>query len=484
MKSHRLALIATLILVSMPLFATQTPQTVVIEGVREAKDCAYNFTSFYYLPFDVPAGVMKLTIERQMATEPGGNVGLGTFLFDSRGIAFPYNGFRGVREFGSDPIVISGDKATTTRQFYPGPIPSGRWNIAQHFRWKGKDVQRVTYKYTITFSFDSPKTDTMPNILYDPAINAKPGWYAVDLHDHTIHSDGQGTLDEVAAFHASSGYDAMNNTDHNITTAQLDFPEVGAKYPSMLFLAGEEVSTFNGHANVIGAKPGDWYDPRMIPDDGRLPKLLEKVHREGALFSINHPSSGRFSWTFPAKEWENVDAIEVWNGGWFGGDDRQAADLWDSLLKAGRHITGVGGTDVHAKAGNLTDFCWVWADNLSRQAIVDGIRKGRVFISYQKTGPLPYLSVPGTSALPGDTVRIGKQDSVPVQIRVVGGKDMSLRLVWQDGETKIPIDRTFARIEYSVPVSPALMKSYVRVEVQRADGVVFALTNPIYIERD
>jgi hypothetical protein len=276
----------------------------------------------------------------------------------------------------------------------------------------------------------------------------------------------------------------MNNTDHNVTTAQFDFPEIGPKYPSMLLIAGEEVSTLSGHANVIGARPGDWYDPRMLPGDGRLPKLIEKVHKDGALFSINHPfAKAPMGWSFAKEEWASADSMEVFQGGWFGADDRQATDLWDGLIKSGRHITGVGGTDTHAKASNLKVLTWVWAENLSREAIADGIRKGRVFISYQKRSPLPYISVPGTSALPGDTVRIGKREKVPVHIRVVGARGMTLRLVWQDGETKTSLDRTFARIEYDVPVKTSLSRSYVRLEVQRADGTVFALTNPIWFER-
>lgn len=485
MKNLRLAALIALILASLPLLAAQSPQTIVLEGVREGKDAAYNMRSFFYLPFDVPPGVTKLTLEHQTVTEPSGNVGLGIYLFDTRGIGFPSSGFRGEQEGRPDPIVITGDRATTSRRFYPGPIQPGRWHVAQHFRWKGKAVERVHYKYTIAFSFDGPKADAMPQVPYDPIIKAEPGWYTVDLHSHTTQSDGAGTLDEVAAFHASAGFDALNNTDHNIMTAQFYFPEAGKQYPNMLFLAGEEVSTLTGHANVIGAKPGGWYDPRMLPGDGRLPKLIEKVHRDGALFSINHPfAKAPMGWAFPPEEWATADAMEVFQGGWFGADDRQAADLWDSLLKAGRHITGVTGTDTHSKAtASLKVLTWVWAANLSREAIVDGIRKGHVFLSYQRRGPLPYISVPGTSALPGDTVRIGKEESIPVEVRVVGGSGMTLRLVWQDGETKIPLDRIFARVSYDVPVKASLSRSYVRAEVQRADGTVFALTNPIWFER-
>ncbi len=483
MRKNLLLVVSALILASGS-FAAKPDQAVVIEGQREAKDAAYNMGSFYYLPFDVPPGVTKLTLEHEMTAEPSGAFGLGIYLFDTRGIGFPYSGFRGEQEGRPDPIVITADRATTSRRFYHGPISPGRWHVAQHFRWKGKGVESVRYRYTITFSFDGPTADAMPQVPYDPVIKTEPGWYVADLHTHTTESDGAGTLDEVAAFHASGGYDAVVNTDHNITTAQFGFPEVGAKYPGMLFLAGEEVSTLTGHANVIGAKPGGWYDPRMLPSDGRLPKLIEKVHRDGALFSINHPfSKAPLGWAFPGEEWEKADCIEVWNGNWHTADDRETTDMWDGLLKTGRRITGVGGSDTHAREGTLRSFTWVWAENLSREAIVDGIRKGHVFITYQKRSPLPYVSVPGTSALPGDTVRIGKREKVPVQIRVVGAKGMTLRLVWQDGEAKIPLDRTFARIEYDVPVKAPLSRSYIRLEVQRADGTVFALTNPIWFDR-
>lgn len=487
MRHVRLAVLFVVFVLALPLplLATQPPQTVVIEGVRAATDAAYNMGSFYYVPFEVPQGVTTLTIDRQLSIEPSGSVSLGTYIFDPRGTDFINNGFRGHTDAKTGPIVITANRETTTRRFYHGPIQPGRWYIGQHFKSRSKEVERVVYRYTITFSFDGPTADAMPQVTYDPVVNTEPGWYAVDLHSHTVHSDGRGTLDEVAGVHATQRYDAMNNTDHNITTAQFEFAEVGAKYPNMLLLAGEEISTTTGHANVIGGRPGNWYDPRMVPGDGRLPRLIRKIHSEDALFSLNHPfARSPLNWNFPAEEWAEADAMEVFQGGGYGGDDRQSTDLWDSLLKAGRHITGVGGTDTHGNTPTLKGFTWVWAENLSRQAIVDGIRKGRVFISYQRTGPLTYISVPSTPALPGDTVRIGDEKAVPVRVRVVGGKGMNLRLVWQDGETTIPVDKTFFRTEYPIPVGDRLLRSYVRAEVQRSDGVVFGLTNPIYIVRE
>ncbi len=530
---YRFAAVAAFTLVCTSAFAAKPEQPIVIEGVRVGTEAKYDWSSFYYLPFDVPEGVTGITIQREMKTEPSGNAGLESWIFDPRaGIhfgfrnadfglgdtssgvqgpgsghsslityhsAFPNEGFRGFASFGNDPILITGESATTTRRFYCGPIPAGRWYIAQHFRWKSKVTERVRYKYTITFSERTPNAERS-------TLNAQPSgpstehqapgtlnaerrtmhegrWYAADFHSHTNHSDGNDSLDGSVALHASQGYDIVTNTDHNITTAQYDLPQVQQKYPNTLILAGEEVSTFNGHANVIGGIPCAWYDPRAIPGDGRLLRLIEKVHHDGGLFSPNHPFAGSgIAWAFPQKDWETADAMEIWNGGWHGSDDRQTVALWDSLLKSGRHITGIGGTDTHAKEGTLTEFTWVWADSLTREAVVDAVRKGHVFISYKKTGPLPYISVPGTSALPGDTVLIGSAESVPVNMRVVGGQGMFLRIVWQDGETKLPLDRVFSRVSFSVPVKTA--RSYVRLEVQRADGTAFALTNPIWLQRD
>lgn len=485
MKYRRITVIALLLLACSPLFAQVAPNCITIEGVRTATEAAYRMDSIYYLPFDVPAGVTRITIEREVVVEPEGRAGLTTAIFDPRGTGFLNNGFRGWQEFRTDPIVITGDRATTTRKFLPGPIPPGRWHIAQHFTWKSKVADHVRYKYTIIFSFDGPKPpDAFPEPGYNPGvIKDKPGWYKADFHAHTTYSDGKGTVEEMVASHVAAGFDVVTATDHNVPWAHFDFPAVAEKYPSCLLLAGEEISTVTGHMNSIGTEPGVWFDPRMVPADGRLPKLMERVRESGGILSANHPSNtGALGWGFPTQECERLDAMEVCNG-WFNAGDRLSTDMWDGLLKSGRHITAISGSDCHSVPKSYGSYSWVWAENLSREAVMEGLRKGHVFISSGSRGPLVYLCVPGTSALLGDTVHIGSAQSVQVQARIVGARGMTLRVIWHGGETRIPLDSTFARISCTVPVDSLLNKSYVRLEVQTANGTVTALTNPIYIER-
>ena len=485
MKYRRLTALIIFLLACSSLLAQPAANPLVIEGVRTGQEAAYRMDSIYYLPFDVPAGVTKINIEREVVVEPQGRAGLSTAIFDPRGTGFQSNGFRGWQEFRTDPIVITGDRATTTRKFLWGPIQPGRWHIAQHYTWKSAVADHVRYKYIITFSFDGPKPpDAFPTPGYNPGvIKDKPGWYKADFHTHTTYSDGKGTLEEMIASHVNAGFDIVAATDHNSPWAHYDFPQVAAKYPNTLLLAGEEISTVTGHMNSIGAEPGVWFDPRMVPGDGRLPVLIEAVRASGGVLSANHPASnGALGWGFKPEECGTLMAMEVCNG-WFNDADRKATDMWDGLLKSGMRVTAVCGSDCHSVFKNYGSYNWVWAENLSREAVTDSVRRGRVFISGGKTGPQAYISVQDSVALPGDTIHIGDSESVPLRARIIGAKGMALRIIWLDGETKIPLDSTFARVSYSVPVTASLDKSYVRLEVLNATGNLAALTNPIYIER-
>ncbi len=55
----------------------------------------------------------------------------------------------------------------------------------------------------------------------------------------------------------------------------------------------------------------------------------------------------------PGCAWEfgyrDVDAMEVWNGLW-NVDDELSLRIWQQLLRQGRRITAVGGSDSHASS--------------------------------------------------------------------------------------------------------------------------------------
>ncbi len=493
--------------VAAPAGSVRAAQVIVIEGRREAREAAVSADSIRYLPFDVPPGVTRIHVKKEFDHGPDPNarntVDLG--LFDPRGYAFGGPGFRGWQGGMPDDLVLSGDMADSP-YYLAGPIPAGRWHLAQ---WFIKSTRAgLGYKYIITLSFDgAPPPARMPAVpRYQPGVlNPAPGWYAGNLHAHSRHSDGTRTLAEVVARNKAAGFHFLAATDHNTPRHHYEFAATAQQHPDHLLLFGDEFTSPFGHANIIGQRPGHWFDFRINGGDGRLPQIIAQAHRQGAIFMINHPFTGCTTclWRYPFAEAQSADAIEVWNGTW-NEDDRLAVEWWDRLLKQGRRIHALGGSDYHRGDDPLMPATWVYARNLSQPAVMEAMRRGRAFLAESPHGVKLYLSAQNGRALPGDSIRLYSGDAVAVQVRVTGGQGLTLRLVSCGGEAQRPIASADAVLNLSVPLKSRVANErktasaaaadarrtalpapasgcYVRAELRRPDGAMAALTNPIYI---
>jgi hypothetical protein len=341
----------------------------------------------------------------------------------------------------------------------------------------------VHYRYTVTLAFDGTKPpEQMPEIpKYDPGIvRDGPGWFAGNLHVHTIYSDGSQTLTQVATLNREAGFDFIAATDHNTFRQDYEVPAAAAANPTLLILYGEEITTAYGHSNVIGIQPGSFFDFRIDAGDGRYLALAAKAHQQGAIIEVNHPYAPCLScyWRFPRSEYANDDGIEVWNGAWTI-DDQLSVFAWDRLLKAGKHFNAYGGSDYHRPPDPLTPATLVYAKNLSRDAIIDGLRHGHVVLSENPHGPMIELSIAGQTALPGDTVVMAKGQSLPVHIHVLRGAGAKLEIIWKDGSAEVPINSADSTIDRTLPVDSNHF--YVRAQLI-SDGKMRALTNPIFVD--
>jgi len=460
-------------------------KVIIVQGRREPGEASVSTAAMKYLPFDVPAGVTKITIHKEFDHGPDpyqkNTVDFG--LFDPRGGAdAKAAGFRGWQGGAPGDFVVAGTAAECSPHAVPGMLPAGRWHIAQYLL--RSSPAGLGYKYTVTLSFAGATPKRAPDMpRYEPAgLKTAPGWYAGNLHTHTLHSDGGRTLADMVTRCRAAGFDFVASTEHNSTTAHYRFPEAAAATQGVLLLYGDELTTPGGHANIIGQRPGYWFDFRMDPGDGRLPRVIDEAHGQGAVFVVNHPFAICTScpWRFREGEWAKADAIEVWNGRWTA-EDRQAVDLWDGLLKKGRRVWAYGGTDYHRGEDALTPASFVYSGKgLARAAVLDGLRRGRVLLSESPAGPRVWVApTGGADALPGGAVKA--KDGDPVAVRVAGGRGMRVRLVWSTGETTLPVgDSDDVTLAASVPPGA----TYLRAElVKNEAGDLAALTNPVFIER-
>jgi hypothetical protein len=196
----------------------------------------------------------------------------------------------------------------------------------------------------------------------------------LNLHIHTNYSDGSLPHKNVAMAAMQSGLDAILITDHNIRPEGLDgyYRQDGQQ---VLVMIGEEIHNPNrqpqkSHLLVFGVK----HDLAAFADKPQ--RLIDEVNRKGGICFLAHPydpalpafGEDNISWV----DWDvqGFTGIELWNGfseikvrsrnkwqavflGFFPKliahqPPTETLEIWDGLLRKGRMVVAIGGSDAHA----------------------------------------------------------------------------------------------------------------------------------------
>ncbi|MET9020332.1 CehA/McbA family metallohydrolase [Actinopolymorpha sp. NPDC004070] len=471
-----------------------------------------------YLPVDVPPGVTELAVRYDYdrpAAPPGvpGNA-LDIGIFDPRGHRVEDRaGFRGWSGGARDEFVLSASGATPG--YLPGPIQPGTWHIALGPYTVAP--QGLAYRVEVTARTGDPGPPFVPSPAPLRAAGRGPAWYRGDLHTHTVHSDGVREPAELLASARAAGLDFVVSTEHNTTSAHGIW---GHHVPDdLLVVNGEEVTTRNGHLVVAGLPAGTWVDWRFRAVDGVLPRVVEMLHGFGGLAIAAHPFCPYVgcAWKFGFAE---VDVVEVWNGPWTP-DDEVSLRQWDAALVAdaeGRWLPAVGSSDTHAHddAVGLGQTV-VWAEDLTRDAILAGVRAGRSYVAESAAVEVTFgASADGRAVGIGERLPVASDTPVELAVTVRGVRNGFVRFVSDEGIlAQLPLPalappesgagsdpaddpRSGVEAQAEVDVEPwrvtwtttAAVSKYVRVEVRHTSPqpAVFegmaAFTNPIFLDAD
>jgi hypothetical protein len=191
--------------------------------------------------------------------------------------------------------------------------------------------------------------------------------YPGAIHIHTVHSDGTGTVEEVAQAAKEAGLSWIVITDHNNMDAQEGF------YDDVCVIVGEEISPDDSN-HYIALDIKQTISPDLHPRD-----FVQAVKNQGGFGFIAHPdeSVDRQN-SYPALRWtdwgmKNFGGIEIWNymSDWvdyynadvpqealkallfrnniLSGPTKQTMRWWDELNSETTDIIpAIGGVDVHA----------------------------------------------------------------------------------------------------------------------------------------
>lgn len=462
------------------LVDTAQAQDLVLDGDVPADDLDH-----FFIPFEVPAGTVEIEVRHDDQSEV--NV-LDWGLEDQAG-------FRGWGGGNDEPAIVGIEAAS--RSYVPGPIEPGTWNVVV-----GKvkvDESPATYHVEIFFR-DTPSLPPQPDREpYAPvdALSTEARWYAGDFHVHSRESgDAQPSIDEVATFARSRGLDFVELSDHN-TNSQLAFINaVQEGHPNLLLIPGVEWTTYDGHANGVGAV--DWVDHKIGQPGITVEAAVQAFHDQSALFSLNHPALKLGDLCFGCF-WDHdlppdqIDAVEIATVGWAQGGglfSSSAIAIWDAICDAGGHPAALGGSDDHRAGMDLGTFqspigdptTMVYASELSVAGILEGIRNGRTVVKLQ--GPDdPMIELIPSVPPEGDTV---SAEQVTVTAVVTGGvspfdEPYRIRFV-RDGVPEELVAIAGDPFEHSVTiVPPAEGETRLRAEVHVADDQPRTVTSHLWI---
>ena len=491
------AILAPLLLAGLPAFADAPLRELVVEGSVTRDD----HQTYILREFEVPSGTQGITLDFEHDGEKDRTV-IDLGLMDTEG-------FRGWTGSNKSRIEISAFDSTPG--YRNGPVSAGTWtlflgvpNVREGVETRYKARIRLHEKYDLAGAL-------LPG---GEPLETGARWYRGDLHTHTGHSDGYCLSEKGASIPCpvhltveagvAAGLDFLAITDHNTLSHHQTLRELQPHYDRVLLLPGREITTFFGHANLIGAP--DHIDHRIGPTTDRsVADLLDDVHDQGGLFSINHPAlpSGEAcmgcGWRLGDVDFRRVDAIEVINGGsskYFQGtpEAEKGIEYWQAILDRGIRITAVGGSDNHdpklsrddrqAPVGVPTTV--VYADNLSMEAIFAGIRSGRVFVDLSGNADrgIDFRATSGEATTDmGGVLSVGGGAAVTVEIRVLGGEPGdTIELVSRNGkrpglERLQIVSDEIRTLQFTSDGS----YDWVRANLRDADGRLLLLTNPVYL---
>lgn len=352
--------------------------------------------SYYqYLPVDVGGPMPGLTVELGY-DRTAAVIDLGLFGPD---------GFRGWS--GGERQRVTVGPAAATPGYLPGPITSGPWRVILGLYRVGPAgvAVRVEARGQLDPMPEPPPPPPAPAVAPTERPPAAPGhrWVAGDLHTHTVHSDGQLTIDQLAAQARARGLDFLAVTDHNTVSHHPHLAAAAARY-GLTLIPGQELTTAEGHANCLGDV--GWVDFRQAADD-----WVQVARERGGLLSLNHPVTAELGWRRPMRA--APDLVEIWNGSSWDRRDPAAVSWWQDR---GAGVP-VGGSDFHRPGDPPPGTPTAWVELADTDGgppdparVLEGLRRGRVAISADPRGPVAVRCEGELCVAGGDRLRVVAAD--------------------------------------------------------------------------
>lgn len=298
---------------------------------------------------------------------------------------------------------------------------------------------------------------------------------AVDIHSHSIHSDGRATVQENVEMARRVGLDFLFATDHQSLAQKRD----ALKCPDLSW--GQEPGAGPHHIGLLCGKRLFKPEGRSIADD------FAAAARVAPFVWIPHPA-GWYPTTWYTDEaiatlWTLGPsfAVEVLNGAVkivnaYDPFDAKAVQVWDRLLCDGRKVAALGASDAHVPESIGTAWTGVFAARPTAPSIISSLRNGLCFATESAL-----IDFSGDGRPMGSTVQRRRGSSVTLRFRVADAAGLAWVRVVSQGKVVRDYALRGTKIFEESLACRALKAGYYRIESAAIDNRR-AFSTPIYIE--
>ncbi|MCI9147505.1 MAG: CehA/McbA family metallohydrolase [Hungatella sp.] len=364
-------------------------------------------------------------------------------------------GNRYIGSSGSDRTHIVISPYGSSQGFAPSEIEPGTWSvIAGAYKIKEGGC-RVEYR--VVFHLKQRKL------------------YRGDTHIHTIGSDGNLSLEELALTARKEELDYVVITDHNNYAQNHQLPHM----EGLTMIPGCEWTHYMGHAGILGAKrPFD--NPFCVNSRQEMERKFAEAREQGAIVVLNHPFCPSCGWRWGMEETE-YNLVEVWNGATPAAVNRKCLDWWDGKLKEGMRIPVIGGSDFHRlEYGRMpaSPCTCLYSWSRTEKDLMEAMAAGHGFVVYGPEGPMASGHAGGK--IFGDV--ISPEEEVHFHFWKLRTGD-EIRLISDKGEEVFEVGSCVTEFRCSHKMQGL---KYLRAEIKRrgipAGEMPALLTNPFYIK--
>ncbi len=408
--------------------------------------------TYYTVPFEVPENVVRVTVSYSYKrgakgimqdVKPKNIIDLG--LMDEKGNFLGWSG-------SAHESIFVGEYASSNGYLVEKPH-QGRWAIivgAYHVVSEGVEV-----RYNIEFEYAHTE------LLFG------------DLHIHTDASDGKFDSYTVGKTAREKGLDFIALANHNNYAENFNLPHIAG----LTFIEAVEWTHYKGHMNFFGVK-SPFENSFIANTAAEMEAIVDHARSLGAVISVNHPKCPFCPYKLESR---NFDMMEVWNGPMRGTNIR-GVRWWTELLRSGRRIPAVGGSDYHrpnnfVKLGNPVTA--VYSPSRSGEDILASIRAGHSFVTSGVDGVRLTLSY-GDAFMGDETVWV-EGGLLHLEAEALRGE--TLVLVTGSGE-RVLRKHARGRLKMDIEVES---DSFAYVKAVKGNGALYrirSITNPIYFTKE